>query len=100
MSSTALSDGAKTWIYPAVNLSEHCEGKEAKQELRNTTLPLSSIIVTAAQLRDRRGGKDSGCSIEVVTAGTGLIVAIEELNLRQGLLNKSCIDYVSVRVKS
>ncbi|XP_064469424.1 uncharacterized protein LOC135384134 isoform X2 [Ornithodoros turicata] len=64
----------------------------------NTSMPFSSAIVWATQRRNRRG-RDT-CEYELVgSGGTGLIVTIEEMNLRQGQFNKSCIDFVRTKTR-
>ncbi|CAN7938711.1 unnamed protein product [Ixodes hexagonus] len=84
----------------AVLLNDFCGVvREAKKELRSSAASLSSAIVTAVQRRHRSAGTEL-CEFEVsTTGGTGLIVAISELNLRTGTLNTSCIDYICIKTK-
>ncbi|KAH6933979.1 hypothetical protein HPB50_019367 [Hyalomma asiaticum] len=68
--------------------------------LNDTSATLSAGILTATQLRDLRGTGENGCSFEFSTPGSsGLIVSVIEMNLRMGVLNESCIDYISVITK-
>ncbi|KAH6933528.1 hypothetical protein HPB50_015945 [Hyalomma asiaticum] len=96
---------AFTWTlnpkhYEIVSLNDFCDNKENKKDLRNTSESKSAAIVTATQFRDMRGSIKDGCSIDLSTKGTaGLIVSLVEMNLRSGILNQSCIDYVNIRTK-
>ncbi|XP_037515327.2 uncharacterized protein LOC119391746 [Rhipicephalus sanguineus] len=84
----------------AVSLNDFCDNKENKKDLRNTSQSKSAAIVTATQFRDMRGSIKDGCSIDLSTKGTaGLIVSLVEMNLRSGVLNRSCIDYVNIVTK-
>ncbi|KAH7960090.1 hypothetical protein HPB49_016912 [Dermacentor silvarum] len=86
--------------YEIVSLNDFCDNKENKKDLRNTTQSKSAAIVTATQFRDMRGSIKDGCSIDLSTKGTaGLIVSLVEMNLRSGVLNRSCIDYVNIVTK-
>ncbi|KAM7289786.1 uncharacterized protein ISCGN_029914 [Ixodes scapularis] len=89
-----------TGIYNRILLNDYCgNAREAKKELRSSAASLSSAIVTAVQRRRRSPGSEL-CEYEVqTTGGTGLIVAISELNLRMGTLNTSCIDYICIKTK-
>ncbi|XP_077533462.1 uncharacterized protein LOC144145671 [Haemaphysalis longicornis] len=83
-----------------VSLNDHCDNKENQRELWNATQIKSAAIVTATQFRDGRGRHEYGCSMKLFTKhATGLIVSFVEMNLRDGLLNGSCIDYLSVETK-
>ncbi|KAH7956652.1 hypothetical protein HPB52_011474 [Rhipicephalus sanguineus] len=96
---------AFTWAvnpnyYEIVSLNDFCDNKENKKDLRNTSQSKSAAIVTATQFRDMRGSIKDGCSIDLSTKGTaGLIVSLVEMNLRSGVLNRSCIDYVNIVTK-
>ncbi|KAL1472472.1 hypothetical protein MTO96_022962 [Rhipicephalus appendiculatus] len=96
---------AFTWAvnpnyYEVVSLNDFCDNKENKKDLRNTSQSKSAAIVTATQFRDMRGSIKDGCSIDLSTKGTaGLIVSLVEMNLRSGVLNRSCIDYVNIVTK-
>lgn len=84
-----------------VSLNDHCDNKENQRELWNATQIKSAAIVTATQFRDGRGRHEYGCSMKLFTKhATGLIVSFVEMNLRAGLLNGSCIDYLSVSIIS
>ncbi|KAL3225371.1 hypothetical protein MRX96_049238 [Rhipicephalus microplus] len=86
--------------YEIVSLNDFCDNKENKKDLRNTSQSKSAAIVTATQFRDMRGSIKDGCSIDLSTKGTaGLIVSLVEMNLRSGVLNRSCIDYVNIVTK-
>lgn len=81
----------------AVLLNQYCPGTGgAKTELRNASHARSSVIVSATQRRTRSG--NDYCQYDVVTTegGTGLIITVEQLNLREGVFNNTCIDFVSV----
>ncbi|XP_075744600.1 uncharacterized protein LOC142803367 [Rhipicephalus microplus] len=86
--------------YKIVSLNDHCDSKDHKQSLNDTSWPQSAGILTASQLRDLRGTGENGCSFEFSAPGSsGLIVSVIEMNLRMGLLNDSCLDYISVITK-
>ncbi|KAL1443170.1 hypothetical protein MTO96_030421 [Rhipicephalus appendiculatus] len=86
--------------YKIVSLNDHCDSKDHKQSLNDTSWPQSAGILTASQLRDLRGTGENGCSFEFSAPGSsGLIVSVIEMNLRMGLLNESCLDYISVITK-
>ncbi|XP_072143019.1 uncharacterized protein [Dermacentor andersoni] len=86
--------------YKIVSLNDHCDSKDHKQSLNDTSATQSAGILTASQLRDLRGTGENGCSFEFSAPGSsGLIVSVIEMNLRMGLLNESCIDYISVITK-
>ncbi|XP_077508750.1 uncharacterized protein LOC144120209 [Amblyomma americanum] len=84
-------------IYKMVSLNDNCGTRVGNGSLNNATEPLSSTIVTARQFRDRRAATNDGCGTEISASGSeSMIVSIVEMNLRQGLLNRSCIDYVNI----
>ncbi|KAH7956926.1 hypothetical protein HPB52_013563 [Rhipicephalus sanguineus] len=86
--------------YKIVSLNDHCDSKDHKQSLNDTSWPQSAGILTASQLRDLRGTGENGCSFEFSAPGSsGLIVSVIEMNLRMGVLNESCLDYISVITK-
>ncbi|XP_037564949.2 uncharacterized protein LOC119444654 [Dermacentor silvarum] len=86
--------------YKIVSLNDHCDSKDHKQSLNDTSATQSAGILTASQLRDLRGTGENGCSFEFSAPGSsGLIVSVIEMNLRMGVLNESCIDYISVITK-
>ncbi|XP_077508580.1 uncharacterized protein LOC144119957 [Amblyomma americanum] len=87
-------------LYKIVSLNDHCDSKDHKQSLNDTSAPQSAGILTAKQLRDLRATGENGCSFEFSAPGSsGLIVSVVEMNLRRGVLNESCIDYISVITK-
>ncbi|XP_065308150.1 uncharacterized protein [Dermacentor albipictus] len=84
-------------IYKMVSLNQNCGTRFGNGSLNNATEPLSSAIVTATQFRDRRAATTDGCSTEIgASSSESMIVSLVEMNLRQGLLNDSCIDYVNI----
>ncbi|KAH7959837.1 hypothetical protein HPB49_014101 [Dermacentor silvarum] len=87
-------------VWKRVSLNDHCDSKDHKQSLNDTSATQSAGILTASQLRDLRGTGENGCSFEFSAPGSsGLIVSVIEMNLRMGVLNESCIDYISVITK-
>ncbi|KAK8770772.1 hypothetical protein V5799_012767 [Amblyomma americanum] len=86
--------------YQQLSLNDHCDSEDHKQSLNDTSAPQSAGILTAKQLRDLRATGENGCSFEFSAPGSsGLIVSVVEMNLRRGVLNESCIDYISVITK-
>ncbi|XP_077508633.1 uncharacterized protein LOC144120028 [Amblyomma americanum] len=84
-------------LYKIMSLNDHCDSKDNKQSLNDTSAPQSAGILTAKQLRDLRATGENGCSFEFSAPGSsGLIVSVVEMNLRRGVLNESCITYISV----
>ncbi|KAL3186283.1 hypothetical protein MRX96_028008 [Rhipicephalus microplus] len=80
-----------------LSLNQNCGTRFGNGSLNNATEPLSSAIVTATQFRDRRAATTDGCSTEIgASSSESMIVSLVEMNLRQGLLNDSCIDYVNI----
>ncbi|XP_064455774.1 uncharacterized protein LOC135366787 [Ornithodoros turicata] len=85
----------ETDLYKSVSLNEFCSGTDsARGVLQNTSSFPSSAIVWATQQRMRSLHKGV-CGYEISSAGnTGFIVTAEQMNLRKGLFNETCIDYV------
>lgn len=79
-----------------MSLNNFCNNKENKLVLENSSSPRSAGIATATQLRDRRGSIGCGYEFEAKES-MGLIVSVVDMNLRAGVLNESCTDYITVR---
>ncbi|XP_064479677.1 uncharacterized protein LOC135393005 isoform X2 [Ornithodoros turicata] len=87
-------------FYKHVNLNSFCDGHiDSSIDLGNASSSLSSAIVTATQRRHRRGNPFCECKVGNTGGTGGLIVTIEELNLRKGSINQSCIDFVITGTK-
>lgn len=81
-------------LYEIVSLNNFCNNKENKLVLENSSSPRSAGIATATQLRDRRGSIGCGYEFEAKES-MGLIVSVVDMNLRAGVLNESCTDYIT-----
>lgn len=90
-----ITAGHSSDSYEMVNLNDFCSDVgESKTQLHGLYETKSSAIVSARQQRLRLF--NAGLCEHTVTSGegTGLMVTIEELNLRRGFFNGTCVDYI------